>query len=118
MTKPKTIFLPRGTEAIFALLRTHDRFWSPSEIDDVLGMEDLDVDDIDKILKHHSDFKRFAQVPACERCNPLLNKSQTCRHPGSYYAYKILIAGIGILEAHEKRQGKAKDPTQQGEKKG
>lgn len=88
MTKP--MFLPKGSEAVFSLLRTFPRFWSASEIAEHIEQEESE-EDIEKILNHHSDFKRFARVPACERCDPLKNKSQLCRHPGSYYAFKILL---------------------------
>lgn len=103
MTKP--MFLPKVTEAVFSLMRTFPRFWSPSEISAHLELEE-EEENIEKILNHHSDFKRFARVPACERCDPLKNKSQTCRHPGAYYAFKILLEGINVLEQHERRQGK------------
>lgn len=106
MAKP--MFLPKVSEEIFSLLRMHPRFWSAAEIAVEIDRDGEEAD-IEKILSHHADCKRFAKVPACERCNPLLNKTQTCRHPGSYYAFKILLEGIQVLEQHEKRQGKKND---------
>lgn len=108
MAKP--MFLPKLSEEIFSLMRTFPRFWSAAELATELE-RDGEEEDIGKILMHHCDLKRFARVPACERCNPLLNKTQTCRHPGSYYAFKILLEGISVLEQHEKRQGKQNDTT-------
>ena len=56
------------------------------------------IADIEILLKHHSDIKRLARVPTCELCNPLRNKTQTCRHPGFHYSYKILRDGILYLD--------------------
>lgn len=104
----KATYLPRMTEAIFALLRKHDRFWSAAEIKSVIAGEEADWTeaDIETTLNHHCDCKRFARVPGCDRCNPLLNISQTCRHAGSMFYFKILVAGVQLLEQHEKRQPK------------
>ncbi len=99
------MFLPKLSEAIFSLLATYPRFWSASEIAETIEEEGDEVD-IEKILNHHSDYKRVARVPACDRCNPLLNKTQTCRHPGAHYAFKIILEGVNVLKQHNRRQGK------------
>lgn len=106
------MFLPKLTEEIYCLMRTYPRFWSAKEIAATI---DGDQGDIEKTLRHHTDFKRFACVPACERCNPLLNKSQSCRHPGAHYVYKILIKGIGLLNKHEMQNGKPPEPAEKRE---
>lgn len=109
----KAIFLPRMTEAIFAFMRLHPQFWNAEQLEDALSdcakSEEWTAANIETVLMHHSDYKRFARVPACDRCNPLLNKSQTCRHPGAHYAFKIILAGESLLEQHERRQGKGKN---------
>ncbi len=117
--KKKPIYLPRMQETIFNLMRTYPRFWSPDEIEETIsesGDDTWTAANIEAILRHHSDFARFARVPACDLCNPLKNKTQTCRHPSFHYAYKILLKGIAVLEQHEKRQGEKEtdnDDTEQ-----
>lgn len=92
------------TQDIFVLLRTFPRFWNPDEIKEAIE-SDYPSAEIKTLLNHHSDCKRFARVPACDMCNPLLNKSQTCRHPDSFYVFKIIQPGLALLKKCEKKGG-------------
>ena len=94
------MLMNRITENIFNLARVQQRFWSADEMaKHGVGCESADVE---KLLSHHADFDRFAKVPACDQCNPIHNKSQSCRHPSKHFVYRILQKGLALLEKHEK----------------